>query len=188
VLATKDWSGFQVVLGRVLDEIDTLSDGMNSGLLNVDQWQQRMANVLIRGHIAAFQEGRNRNELDPQARRMLSGVVGDQVDYLNRFADQLDGRDWDDRRDRARAALYAGSLKQAYSRGETWGLELPFYPGDGSSECLGNCGCRWRVEWIDQTKGDADCYWQLGGAERHCTTCPTRAADNPYELRGGKLV
>jgi hypothetical protein len=108
VLATKDWSGFQVVLGRVLDEIDTLSDGMNSGLLNVDQWQQRMANVLIRGHIAAFQEGRNRNELDPQARRMLSGVVGDQVDYLNRFADQLDGRDWDDRRDRARAALYVG--------------------------------------------------------------------------------
>lgn len=186
--STKDRNGFARVLARVLDQIDTLSDGINSGALNIDQWQQRMATLLLQGHVAAYQEGRERDDLGPGARRTIGRIVGEQVTYLNRFADQLDTRDWEDRRDRARAALYAGSLKQAFSRGETFGLELPFYPGDGSSECLGNCGCRWRVVWLDEEELDADAHWELGGAERHCTTCPTRAAQNPYRLRGGVRV
>lgn len=186
--ATKDRRGFDRVLARILDGIDTLSDGINSGALSVDEWQQEMARLLLVGHTAAYQEGRGADELTPGARRIIAQVVAEQVDYLNAFADVVEANGWNDARDRARAALYAGSLKQAFSRGDSFGLPLPFYPGDGSSECLGNCKCRWRIVWLDREELDADCYWVLGGAERHCTTCPSRAADNPYRVRGGELV
>lgn len=183
----KDAAGFSRLLARVIAGIDELSDGINAGLLSPTQWHNELANLLLVGHTAAYQEGRGITDLPPGARRLISQLVGEQVDFLNRFLDQVEARGWDDRRDRARAALYAGALKATYSRGVTFGLELPAYPGDGSSECLGNCGCQWRVDWIDQEELDADCYWVLGGAERHCRTCPQRAAAwAPLRLRGGR--
>lgn len=189
VIRHKDRPGFERVLARILDGIDTLSSGINAGALTVDAWQREMAQLLLVGHVAAYQEGREQDQLSPGARRLIAQIVGEQVDYLNGFADKVAEQGWDDRRDRARAALYAGSTKQAFSRGATFGLPLPFHPGDGGSECLGNCYCRWEIVWLDQEELDADCYWRLGGRpERHCTTCPSRAANNPYKVRGGELV
>lgn len=176
------------ILRRVLDGIDTLSDGLNSGALSVTQWHNDMAQALLVGHTAAYLEARGQQTLGAGARAMIADLVGDQVSYLNRFADQIDANGWNDARDRSRAALYAGSLKQAFARGETFGLDLPYYPGDGSSECLGNCGCRWRVDWIDPEELDADCYWELGGKEHHCKTCPSRAAAGPLRFRKGVRV
>lgn len=182
----KDEDGFKRVLGRVLAGIDSLSDGINAGALSSVEWHNELARLLLVGHTAAYQEGRGQDSLSPGARRLISRIVGDQVTYLNGFLDRVERDGWNDARDRARAALYAGSLKQAFSRGATFGLELPAYPGDGSSECLGNCGCRWNVVWLDQEELDADCYWLLGGAERHCKTCPQRAAAwAPLRIRGG---
>jgi hypothetical protein len=174
------------ILRRVIGAIDVLSDGINAGVLGVTQWHNDLAQLLLVGHTAAYLEGRGADALTPGARRLIAEIVGDQVRYLNGFAEQVDAAGWNDARDRARAALYAGSLKQAFWRGATFGLDLPYYPGDGSSECLGNCGCRWRVVWIDQEDLDADCFWELGGPERHCTTCPQRAAAGPIRFRGGE--
>lgn len=185
--AAKTEAGLRRVLARILDGIDELSDGINAGALSVDAWQREMAQVLLVGHVAAYQEGRDASELSPGARRIIAQVVGEQVDYLNRFANEVDARGWDDRKDRARAALYAGSTKQSYWRGASFGLEMPYYPGDGSSECLGNCGCRLQVIWEDEEELNARVRWILGGAERHCRTCPQRAAQE-IVFRGGRRV
>jgi hypothetical protein len=174
------------ILSRIIAGLDELADGMNSGVFTADAWQREVAQVLLVGHTAAYLAGRDASTLTPGARRQIAQVVGQQVDFLNRFADQVEAQGWQDTRDRARLILYAGACKGTYWRGTTFGLDMPFYPGDGSSECLGNCGCRLRVDWLDPEELDADVYWELGGAERHCATCPRRAAASPYRFRGGE--
>lgn len=176
------------LLAHVLDGIDELSQGINSGLLSVDQWQREMAHLLYVGHTAAYMEGRDTRDLSPEARRRLGELIGDQVTYLNGFADDVDTEGWREAF-KARAALYAGALKHSYSVGRTFHWPLPFHPGDGSTPCLGNCLCRgWEVQIIDEEELDADAYWRTGASERHCTECPQRAAASPYRIRGGKLI
>lgn len=181
----KDADGFARVLGRVLRGIDDLSDGVNAGVLSPVQWHNEMARLLLIGHTAAYQEGRGVDTVSTGARRIISQIVGEQVEYLNGFLDKVEADGWNDARDRQRAALYAGSLKHAFSRGATFGLEMPFYPTVGS-ECMVNCKCSWQIDWEDQEELNATAYWRMGRAE-HCPTCTTRAMDSPYIFRGGVL-
>lgn len=184
--STKDEAGLRRVMGRVLDGIDQLSDGINAGALTPVQWHNDLARLLLIGHTAAYQEGRGVDDLSPGARRLIGQIVGEQVEYLNGFLDQVEADGWNDRRDRQRAALYAGSLKHAYSRGQTFGLAMPFYPTVGS-ECMVNCRCSWQIDWEDLEELNATAYWRMGQAE-HCPTCTSRAMDNPYVFRAGDLV
>lgn len=183
----KTLDGARRVLARVLEGIDELADGLNSGALSVAEWREAMADLLAVGHIAGWQEGRDQNDLGRLAREAINRELREQARYLNRFAAEVDARGWDDRRDRARAALYAGAIKSTYWRGATFGLSLPRYPGDGGTACMGNCKCRLRVVWLDEEELDADVYWEMGGAERHCRDCPRLAAAwAPLRIRGGR--
>jgi len=171
---------------RVIESLDDLSNGMNAGLLSPTEWHNEVVQVLLVGHTAAYLEGRGVRDLTPDARRLIAAVVAEQVEYLGRFTDQIDAEGWQDSRMRSRLRLYAGPLKTTYERGRTFGLDLPFMPGEGS-ECMVNCRCSWRIAWLDQEELNADCFWTLHQAE-HCPTCLARAADNPYRVRGGRLV
>lgn len=175
------------LLARILDGIDELSAGITSGSLSVDQWQREMAHLLYVGHTAAYMEGRDTRDLSPEARRRLGELIGEQVDYLNNFADTLDSEGWSEGY-KARAAMYAGSVKASYWMGKTFDLPLPAHPTQGC-EGLTNCRCSWDVQWLDPEELDADCYWRLGASEEHCTPCTTRAKDwAPLRVRGGKLA
>jgi len=89
-----------------------------------------------------------------------------------------------------RANLYAQSLEGLYN--EMWARamqdsqgmpDLPAQPRDGTTLCLTNCQCRWRVvrdkdsetpRWL--------AYWTLSPVE-HCATCKCRARRwNPLTL------
>lgn len=74
----------------------------------------------------------------------------------------------------SRAAMYAGSSKQSYWTQTTAGIDLPAQPCDGTSECLGRCGCEWKCingKW----------NW-VRGKDDSCPTCLQRAANwSPYE-------
>jgi hypothetical protein len=174
------------LIAEMLDQTSVLMDGLAGGQLSTDAWQQAMARMLTEHHVASYLAGRDTRDLSPESRQVLSELVGDQLDYLNRFADDIDREGWQEKW-RARGALYAGALKSTFSRAQTWAWPLPFYPTEGS-ECMVNCLCAWRIDVLDQENLDADAYWELGRAEQHCTTCPSRAADNPYRIRGGVLL
>lgn len=59
-------------------------------------------------------------------------------------------------------------------------INLPAYPGDGSTKCLTNCQCYWEIQ---QVPGGYDCYWKLGKSER-CPDCVQRVTEwNPYRIR-----
>lgn len=154
-------------------------------------WQRDMERVITRAHTAAWLAGtaeRLRVKLDSpllsQARLSraeraeIKAVVEKQLEYLAGFVEAKGGLS--EAQVAARAAMYAGAVQKTYSESRWGDWDLPFYPTDGS-ECMANCRCSWEVN--DNDDGTGVAYWRLGATERHCTTCPAREADNPYQVK-----
>ena len=60
-------------------------------------------------------------------------------------------------------------------------VQLPAYPGDGSSECMVNDKCYWDVR-LDIPNGQVLATWVRTAAES-CPTCIKRAVEwNPYTI------
>lgn len=175
------------IMARILVGVDEVCDGINAGALTPVAWHNEVAQLLQVGHAAAWMQGAGRETMGPVARRQVRDVLAEQVGYLNRFLDTVEADGWDDARMRARAAMYVEAIKQSYWRGATLGYPLPGYPGDGGTECLSRCKCRW--ELVPAGAGDdVDAYWRYGDAE-HCAGCQDRAAAwAPYRIRGGEAA
>lgn len=175
------------LLADIVGSIADHNAALAAGRISVDTWQQLIARDLLVGHYAAMMAGRETRDLSRAARNQVLTTVAEQVDYLNKFADQIARTGWQEAYG-ARALLYGGSVKGTFWRGKSFGLDLGFYPGDGSSPCLGNCTCHLEINWLDEEELDADVYWRLGATERHCGTCPERATQSPYRFRGGERI
>lgn len=174
------------VLALLLEGVNTAVDSVASGRLSPDAFQAEMVRRLFEGHVAAYLVGRDVRDLSPQGERLIKNAVKEQIDYLNGFADTIAAEGWREAF-AARAQLYAGSIKATFWRARAFGLAMPYYPGDGSTPCLGNCRCSLETVWQDEEELNAEVYWRLG-AEEHCTECPQRAARSPYRFREGELI
>jgi hypothetical protein len=182
-------------LERLIAEMrdDALSNwqGLQSGMLSVDEWQEQQARSLLAFHYAAYLIGRDSNELSPRERAVLSKQVGKQIDYLNKFADVIDAEWQGDTLKPAwqqRLLMYTRAITATYWQGATFGIPLPAYPCDGSSECLTNCGCSWRLVELDREAGDIDAYW-IRGKNDSCETCRSRERNwAPLRIRGGQVM
>jgi hypothetical protein len=164
----------------MLDDIATLMLGLPH--LGADEWQRQFERLIIQHHAAAYFSGQGANGLTPTGDRILGAALQTQLDFLAGFAASVE--DMSEAQAAARAALYAGALKSTYAKGQFGEqLDLPFYPGDGSTVCLGNCRCEWDVT-IDGSTARA--IWRLH-AKESCPDCLARAADNPYIFEDGVL-
>lgn len=156
---------------------------LQAGEITVDEWRRQMETAINHAHYNAYELGAGESADDASVAQM----VDDQREYLAKFAAEIKAADAWQPRWNSRAELYAQSAKASYWRGATAGLALPAWPGDGTSQCLGNCDCSWVIE--DLGGGSYNCTWKLGATEQHCQTCPERAADwAPYQIRGGEVV
>jgi hypothetical protein len=103
-----------------------------------------------------------------------------QYQYLHRFAEKIASE-----RDtisidyiKSRAHLYGNAANNTLAMvqaGQVLTDKLPWLPGDGSTECLINCKCRWELEIIgkDGVFNIVQAVWHLGEAE-HCDDCVDR--------------
>jgi hypothetical protein len=164
------------LLDKALDGIQYHMDGLAGGQLSVDDWQQGMSQDLLIYHTTAYMLGQETDELTPDEQRLLNRIVGEQVDYLNRFADVIDQADDFNEAWRSRAAMYVGALKTSYYRGAYADWDLPFQPGE-DTDCYGNCLCSWTI--ADNGDGTATAEW-VRNANDSCATCKEREAGNPY--------
>lgn len=172
------------LIASFLERADVLMDGVLVGQITPAQWERAFGKLLVEHHLAAYFTGRNTQYLTPESDRVLGRLMQEQLDYLRGFAAAREGLS--EAQQRARAALYGGALKATYSRARWWEWPLPFYPTVGT-ECQTNCRCRWEARIISEEELDADFYWRMGPVE-HCSTCITRAMDNPYQIRKGELL
>ena len=104
----------------------------------------------------------------------LRGLLSTQRRYWRGFIAELREEPQSVGRIAARADLYHGASRSCYERAHSraWGIDLPAYPGDGRTVCLGHCHCRWSI----RPRGDTiEATWELGAAE-HCGDCQDNAA------------
>ena len=172
------------LIARLRSRVAALVEALAGGLVDAGGWRDQMAQALARYHTAAMLAGTGERTLSDGARRLVDLEVARQLEYLDGFAAAL-RQAGPDGRTAARAALYAESIGGSYWRGRTYGLPLPFWPKDGTTQCIGNCLCAWDIQRLDGD-GNHDCYWRVSAAE-NCQTCTARAARNPYRIRAGVL-
>lgn len=160
------------LIAGAIESLDYQMAGLSSGRVSVNDWQIGVAQDLLVHHYAAYMAGAESKDIPVVARQRLNGLIGQQIERLNMFADSLEGRDVTPA-DEARLRLYAEALKASHSMGVTGSFSLPAYPGDGSTPCIGHCGCRWEER--------ADGFYWVRGKSDSCSVCKQRAGDwAPY--------
>ena len=178
----------QVVLGKALAHFNRLMSTYEAGLIDVTEWKKRFKELMEAYHFEALNSGLGNDPTPPQAQQYVTQVVTGQLPYLNKWALEIQSDDEFQAGWRQRAALYAMAIKQDYWTGVTKFLPLPAMPGDGTSQCLGNCTCHWDILWLDDSGQNADATWVLGAGD-HCQTCAVRASDwKPIRIRDGILL
>lgn len=177
----------RTLLFRLGEEIAKRTTALQEDRISVPLWKQQIEGLLARYHTAALMTGQGSSELSQAAQKELLKGVQAQLQFLDKFAIEIQGADewkagWN-----ARAQLYGQSIKQPYWQGATKMLPLPSMPGQGTL-CMNNCGCAWRIDTIDEKAGDYDAYWERSLADS-CATCLEREKNwSPLQIRSGRLV
>lgn len=183
-----DASNVQTLFDRLRDDMDTLSGQLANGEISLDEWNARMRAQVGRVHRAYYRLGAGR-ALGTDDQQRIQQRINTQYEYLDRWRAELENGLPSEAAIRQRARLYinAGNASLQDGRGSAIGLPpLPAVPGDGTTVCLTNCKCAWRIVQL-AGNGNYDCYWRLRPAE-HCPTCEARALQwNPIRVRNGVL-
>ena len=161
-------------------EISAATQALVSGG-SVDRWERQMMDAIARGHAAAAIAGTaerlgveagskllNERNLSRAERQAIKEAVAGQLPYLRKFADDVRSGRLSDAQIAARAGLYAGATRATWGAARWAGTGLPAMPGDGSSECLTQCGCAWAFR-------DDGYSWERGKNDS-CPTCISREA------------
>lgn len=169
-----------------------LAERLRAGELSVAEWEMAMRDEIRDLHVAAtvIGKGGDRGAVSFSEWGRAGAYIKQQYGFLHRFAQRVErsamnalvgqGEFVSEAYLRWRSSLYAGGGKASYYRGKYMGM-LPQVPGDGQTQCLGNCKCYLTVEegeypWI------VNVTWNMTPAE-HCPDCVTLAAEwNPYAL------
>jgi len=157
----------------LVNDAYSLAEGLETDL-ELDRWMDDAVTLVDDAFIAAYLLGvGGLTMLDDNRKSQLGGTLAAQYDYLNGFAGAIALGTMSRAQVGARLALYMRAAMSNLWRGRAsaYDLILPAYPGDGSTECVVNCHCAWRI--VDE--GDSwAAYWELGVTE-HCATCQERA-------------
>lgn len=162
-----------------------LGDALAAGTITLDEFSTQFralsAETLTALHLfgsggAAMVEAR------PTLVARLAQLLERQIPYADAFIAELQDGTVTAEAAGARAGLYQGAGIEAYeqARADDFGIELPFYPADGSSECKTNDRCAWIIEtrWNDELGRDVTyATWQTEHDENVCETCRQRGAE-----------
>ena len=171
---------------QAMTESDLLVEQlMQTGDITIQDWVLKMRELIKDTYRAEYELAiGGRENMTPADYGRLGGILQEQYRYLQGFADDLAQGKLTLGQAQYRARMYIDSATQAFERAKaaSYGLTLPQYPGDGSTQCLSNCRCEWDIkenstEWL--------CYWRLGEAE-HCPDClDARQLYSPYVVTKG---
>jgi hypothetical protein len=175
------------LIRRFEAELTTIMDTLASGELSVIDWQLQFEALIARYSAAAMMSGFGSSVLSETALRALGADVAVQFGFLDGFTLAVQDADEFSAAWRARADMYAKSIKAPYWRGKTRMIPLPAMPAEGT-QCRTNCGCSWDIRTVNEEQGDYDCYWTRG-KDDSCQTCIQRERDwSPLRVRGGVLL
>ena len=170
-------------------KIGAATEALAADLSTVALWHTTLETILTRYHLAAMMAGVGRNTLTPAETLKVTGIVQEQLKFLDKFAIEIQDASEFEAGWAARAQMYGEAIQVPYWSGRTKMLPLPAMPGDGTSECLSRCRCSWEVTTVDEANGDYNATWHLGASTKNCQQCIQRSRDwAPLEIRNGVLA
>jgi hypothetical protein len=168
----------------------TLSNDLLHGSLSLEDYHTRMQDAIRLAYIhqaIAGTKDADERELTSADLRRIEGKIADQYQYLDGFMSDIEkavekqGASLDFIP--SRAVLYAKSSESEYWQQAT-NVDLPATPRDGSTQCLSNCQCSWRLECVRDNKGKViavNAYWETEA--NPCPDCDKRGRDwNPLVI------
>jgi hypothetical protein len=167
------------IMEKALKGIGEATTHLSTGTQTPDEWADAVMGALTEGHREAYRIGGGTND------QIVERALKEQRGYLDAFLDTIRKEGWKEGY-ASRAQMYGEAIKASYWRGKTRGYPLPAMPGDGTTQCLTRCKCRWEIQDLDG-ENNADAYWRMGAAE-HCQSCSQREKDwAPLQIRNGEL-
>ncbi len=155
----------------------------SAGTIDIFAYEKQVKEILRQTYVDLYAMGAGgRNNLTQKDWGSIGGMLKEQYGYLNPFMEQIARGELSPAQITARLKMYINSASESFWRAfaRDIPIDLPAYPGDGSTACLTNCQCTWDIQQVD---GGYDCYWRLGVAE-HCPDCVENASRwNPYRIR-----
>lgn len=183
----KQDAALDALVDGIAEQIAQLTGELESGAINVGEWEQRVLQLIEQAHTDAYVAGGG--PLDKNGRSVIEDAVNEQRSFLRQFAQEI-GESlakgtylsaW-----LSRSAMYGLSARASYWRAQTRGIPLPALPGDGTTQCLTRCRCSWDIERLEGD-GNADAYWKRH-TDDSCQTCIARASRwSPVRIRNGEL-
>lgn len=122
-----------ILLDLVTADVDDLMTRLEVADITARAWRDRMAATLARGHLAAYMAGAGSAELDDAGQQRLLRDVASQMEFLDKFAVEVQDAATFQRGWNARAAMYAEAVGASYYRGQFRMWPLPSVPRDGST-------------------------------------------------------
>lgn len=172
------------LIGRMLARINGLMEGLQGGTLTPAEWERQFSEALATGHVEAVTAG----GVHPRvAAPTLTRQLATQLHFLAGFRAVVQSNAEYQAGWNARAAMYAESVGAPYWTGKTKMLPLPAMPKDGSTICLTNCGCAWRIVKLKGNE-NYDCFWDRA-KDDSCSTCLARERLwAPLKIRDGRVL
>ena len=154
---------------------DSLASQYSRGQISIEQWREGMRQEIRINHINEYMLGHGgRNSMTPADWGRVGQRVQVQYRYLDGFVNDIVAGNLTDAQIAARARMYVEASSAAFEQGNVLARgapALPAYPGDGSTQCLSNCKCHWRIQ---ETPREWRCTWVISPVE-NCDDCLERA-------------
>lgn len=161
------------ITGQIGDA-DALAGRLARKELTLAAWETEMRALVKRAYVGEYALGRGgKGVMTRSDYGRLGGLLKQQYRHLRGFAEAAGQGELSEAQIRQRSRLYLNSARQAHERakGAAWGVRLPRFPGDGSSECGVNDRCTWR---LSETRKEVRARWVLRPGE-NCDDCVDRA-------------
>jgi hypothetical protein len=162
-------------LAKQRDLVDTLSAALANGSMTLQAWQLEMRERIRLAFVTEYAFARGgRDRLSDDDKAEIGELVREQWGYLRNFAAEIATGKLSPAQAAARARLYMAAATRAHERGKAsaWSIDLPAYPGDGTSECLVNCRCAWQIA---DTGEQIEATWHCFTDTESCATCVERS-------------
>jgi hypothetical protein len=166
-------------------ELKRMTESLYSGQINLVQWSLGVASELKDAHVASALIGTGGDSLSLQQLARVGGTLADEYRHLFDFAIGIARGDVSEAQALARISQYGKASQQEYWREyakvqeklDAWAA-LPVLsqsPGDGSTQCRGNCNCT-------LSSREDGIHWEINPGE-NCEDCLALAAGGPYRPR-----
>ena len=164
-------------LDELTEMVDDYAAMLDQGRMTTAGFESEMRRRIKNAYVAEYTLGKGGVERMTQSDYgTLGNLLKRQYGFLRSYLDDVaEGRETKGTAAN-RARNFLGSARQAFSRGRGRGrdLDLPYHPGDGGTECHGNCRCHWDIQEDDE---EVRAYWKVQAA-KPCAGCLSRGAES----------